>query len=228
MDRRATRRARYERAHFDARRGGGLSNDCGGPMYRIRAQNVRKDGSKQYNVYSGVGAATRAPPSAGICIPLEELDAWVEAYKMSILRSRPGMKSWSRPATGMRTRSSRSSKTYVNSTWTIRLRRGMPRSQRADTAAVAPGHPRQGRAPQDRGHDRAVVGHAEGGRGQARVPDQARHGHPRSVARESLTRAVRGLPLQRCSGCNWRLPLPVLVEQDAAPAVTPIASPVSA
>ena len=81
MDHRATKKGTV-RAGTPMLGGVAVCHDCGGPMYRLRAQNVRKDGSKQYNVYYRCWGSDTSPSKCRNMFPLEELDAWVEA-KMS-------------------------------------------------------------------------------------------------------------------------------------------------
>jgi site-specific DNA recombinase len=52
---------------------------CGGVMHRHRVYNVRKDGSRQYNVYYRCGGKVRHHSKCGNMIPLEDLDAAVSA-----------------------------------------------------------------------------------------------------------------------------------------------------
>ena len=52
---------------------------CGGPMYKLRTQNVRKDGTKQFNFYYRCWGTETNPSTCKNMYPLDELDAWVEA-----------------------------------------------------------------------------------------------------------------------------------------------------
>lgn len=77
MDHRATKKGAV-RAGAPMLGGVVVCRDCGGPMYRLRAQNVRKDGTKQYNVYYRCWGTDTAPSKCKNMYPLEELDAWLD------------------------------------------------------------------------------------------------------------------------------------------------------
>ena len=153
MDRRATKKGAV-RAGSPLLSGVVVCHGCGGPMYRLRAQNTRKDGSKQYNVYYRCWGTDTNPSKCRNMFPLDELDAWVEARMAKTQFPRheivvtPGM--------GTRTRSTRSSGTCASWIWTRRTTTSAtPCSGPSGHAAGAPGHRRQSGAPQDRG----LIGH---------------------------------------------------------------------
>lgn len=77
MDRRARKKGAV-RAGAPMLSGVAVCATCVGPMYRFRAQNVRKDGSRQYNVYYRCCGTQMSPSKCKNMFPLEELDAWVE------------------------------------------------------------------------------------------------------------------------------------------------------
>jgi site-specific DNA recombinase len=77
MDRRATKKGAV-RAGTPLLSGVAVCHDCGGPMYRLRAQNTRKDGTKQFNVYYRCWGTDTQPSTCKNMYPLDELDAWAE------------------------------------------------------------------------------------------------------------------------------------------------------
>ena len=89
MDRKASKKGAV-RAHIAMLSGVAVCGKCGGPMYRIRAQNVRKDGSKQYNVYYRCWGTAMNPSKCRNSIPLAELEARVERYMTTMLAEWPG------------------------------------------------------------------------------------------------------------------------------------------
>ena len=78
MDLRATKKG-ATRAGTPMLGGVAVCHMCHGPMYRLRAQNVRKDGSKQFNTYYRCWGTDTAPSKCRNMFPLDELDAWVKA-----------------------------------------------------------------------------------------------------------------------------------------------------
>jgi site-specific DNA recombinase len=77
MDRKATKKGAV-RAGTPMLGGVAVCHVCHGPMYRLRAQNTRKDGSKQFNEYYRCWGDATNPSKCRNMYPLEELDAWVE------------------------------------------------------------------------------------------------------------------------------------------------------
>lgn len=76
MDRKATKKGAV-RAGTPMLGGVAVCHVCHGPMYRLRAQNTRKDGSKQFNVYYRCWGTEMNPSECRNMYPLEDLDAWV-------------------------------------------------------------------------------------------------------------------------------------------------------
>lgn len=66
-----------------------ICGKCGGPMYRLRAQNVRKDGSKHFNVYYRCWGTDVKPSTCRNMFPLGELEARVEKYMTTTLARWP-------------------------------------------------------------------------------------------------------------------------------------------
>ncbi len=64
---------------------------CGGPMYKLHTQNVRKDGTKLFNFYYRCQGTETSPSTCRNMYPLEELDACTEARMARI--SSPGTRS---------------------------------------------------------------------------------------------------------------------------------------
>jgi len=62
---------------------------CGGPMYRIRTQNIRKDGSKQYNVYYRCWGTATSPSRCANMYPLAELEERAERYMATTISRCP-------------------------------------------------------------------------------------------------------------------------------------------
>ncbi|MGH3120872.1 MAG: recombinase family protein [Streptosporangiaceae bacterium] len=77
MDRKATKKGAV-RAGSPMLGGVAVCHKCGGPMYKLRAQNVRRDGTKQYNVYYRCFGTATQPSTCHNMYPLDELDAWAE------------------------------------------------------------------------------------------------------------------------------------------------------
>jgi site-specific DNA recombinase len=77
IDRRASKKGAV-RAGTPMLGGVVVCHNCGGPMYRLRAQNVRTDGTKQYNVYYRCWGTDTAPSKCKNMYPLKDLDAWVD------------------------------------------------------------------------------------------------------------------------------------------------------
>ncbi|HEX5290124.1 MAG TPA: recombinase family protein [Streptosporangiaceae bacterium] len=78
LDRKATKKGAV-RAGTPLLAGVAVCRKCSGPMYKLRAQNTRKDGSKQYNTYYRCWGTSTAPSTCRNMYPLEDLDTWVEA-----------------------------------------------------------------------------------------------------------------------------------------------------
>jgi site-specific DNA recombinase len=87
MDRKATKKG-AARTGSPMLGGIAVCHTCGGPMYKLRAQNVRKDGSKQFNVYYRCWGTDTNPSTCKNMYPLDELDAWVENRMARIMSPR--------------------------------------------------------------------------------------------------------------------------------------------
>ena len=78
LDRKATKKGAV-RAGSAMLVGVAVCQTCGGPMYKLRTQNVRKDGTKQFNFYYRCWGTETNPSTCKNMFPLDELDAWTEA-----------------------------------------------------------------------------------------------------------------------------------------------------
>lgn len=78
LDRKATKKGAV-RAGSPMLGGVAVCHTCDGPMYKLRTQNVRKDGTKQFNFYYRCWGTETNPSTCKNMFPLDELDAWTEA-----------------------------------------------------------------------------------------------------------------------------------------------------
>ena len=78
LDRKATKKGAV-RAGSPMLGGVAVCHTCDGPMYKLRTQNVRKDGTKQFNFYYRCWGTETNPSTCKNMYPLDELDAWTEA-----------------------------------------------------------------------------------------------------------------------------------------------------